>query len=311
VAFDGDGQITSALDYVTGDSYGTAYQLTGHGESELPDNVLSRISKANVIMASAQLNIARSGIPADCDLLISYAPTTDLATDELAAIREFMAGGGKVILLMEYVDLGNFNSLMGEYGLELQPGFVYDTTRYYEQFYTNCGYYCIYPLLASKSPVTGSLTSSAMLQYPRGMLAVTPARTGVTITPFMASSESAVLADGTTEKAGQYLFGAVAEETVTGSDGKSATAKLTVISATSLIFDGITENYPSLSNLDIFANTVSGSFDAQGISIASRSLEYTANTVSNYGFWSILFVAVIPLLILLGGFVLWIRRRKS
>ena len=311
VAFDGDGQITSALDYVTGDSYGTAYTLTGHGESELASNVTSRITKANVLLGNGSVNIARTGIPGDADLLICYAPTTDLATDELAALRSFLGRGGSLILLMEYVDLPNFNALMQEYGMTLQQGFVYDTTRYYEQFYTSFGYYCMYPQLASKVDITSGVSNSAMIQYPRGMLMTDPARESITLEAFMASSESGVLSDGTNETPGMYYFGLVASEQVTNTAGRPKTAKLTVISATSLIYDGITKNYPSLSNLDIFANAVAYCFNTNNVSIASRSLELTANTVTNYGFWSILFVAVIPLLFLIGGFILWIRRRRS
>ena len=50
--------------------------------------------------------------------------------------------------------------------------------------------------------------------------------------------------------------------------------------------------------------------DISAISIPAKSLEITYNTVLNPGMWSTLYLAVIPLGVLIGGLAYWIKRRK-
>ena len=51
--FDGEGAITSAIDYVTSNEYPQVYLLEGHGEGELPSAFASQIEKENVPLAAA------------------------------------------------------------------------------------------------------------------------------------------------------------------------------------------------------------------------------------------------------------------
>ena len=68
--FDAEGQLTSALDYVTGDTGKVIYTLESHGETELGDTVKSAIEKANLTLSSVCLPLA-GAVPEDCALLIS------------------------------------------------------------------------------------------------------------------------------------------------------------------------------------------------------------------------------------------------
>ena len=47
-SFDAEGQLTSAIDYVTGDTQKLLYTVTGHGESDLPAAITDAIDKANL-----------------------------------------------------------------------------------------------------------------------------------------------------------------------------------------------------------------------------------------------------------------------
>ncbi|MFQ9389032.1 MAG: hypothetical protein ACLR1V_09795 [Coprococcus sp.] len=46
--FDAEGQLTSAIDYVTSDSLPKLYTLTGHDESSPGDTLTSQIEKENI-----------------------------------------------------------------------------------------------------------------------------------------------------------------------------------------------------------------------------------------------------------------------
>ena len=89
------------------------------------------------------------------------------------------------------------------------------------------------------------------------------------------------------------------------------TARLTVFTTESVVDQSILTFNPSMVNLDIFLNAAtSGMEDISAISIPAKSLEITYNTVLNPGMWSTLYLAVIPLGVLIGGLAYWIKRRK-
>ena len=79
--FDGEGQLTSAVNYVTNDTDYTIYQTTGHGESSLSSTITDLMEKNSYTLSEVNLLMTTS-IPDDCDLLLMYAPTTDLSEDE-------------------------------------------------------------------------------------------------------------------------------------------------------------------------------------------------------------------------------------
>ena len=104
------------------------------------------------------------------------------------------------------------------------------------------------------------------------------------------------------------------EDTDTGSEesGETLESRLTVISAASLIDQSITDTFPQLENTQIFMNAVSANFDGvQNLSIEAKSLGVEYNTVQHAGLFSMLMIFGIPAVVLIGGFVVWFRRRRA
>ena len=97
-AFDAEGQLTSAVNYVTSDADRTVYTVTGHGEEDLSSVITDAIDKANLNLDSVS-PILNGSIPEDCDLLIVNGPATDLSADELTILQDYLAGGGQMIFL--------------------------------------------------------------------------------------------------------------------------------------------------------------------------------------------------------------------
>ncbi len=75
--------------------------------------------------------------------------------------------------------------------------------------------------------------------------------------------------------------------------------------------DALLSAFNGLSNAQVFMNALTAGFtDMETISIAAKSLSVTNNTVRNPALWTLLFVIVIPVAVLVGGFIHWLRRRK-
>lgn len=303
--FDAEGQLTSAIASVTGESSEKLYTTTGHNEAALPTQVSDAIAKAN--LDTGEVNLLRDGaIPEDCTLLLAYQPAGDLSTGELELLEEYLAGGGQLLLVLpqEESDQPNWESLLNQYGLETVGGYVADTQRYYQQFRSP---YAIYPVLNGESDISASFTDNdqILLINARGMNQITPARDTITTTPFMTTSEAGVAVDGENQTQGTFVLGASATEETDG-----GTARLTVISAASLTDESILTQY-STANLQLFMSALSVDLESVSqFSIPAKSLAVTYNTVANAGMWSALFLFVIPVLVLLGGLIYWMRRRK-
>lgn len=336
-AFDGDGQLTSAIDSVVSNASHKVYRVTNHNEAELGTEISALLTKNHFSVNDLSL-LLDGGIPDDCEVLILNQPTKDLAKDELEMLQKYLKQGGQVSLILpsEGFDHPNLDTLMKEYGLKLAGGYAGDTQRYYTSAQS---YLTFFPELNTDSEAITGLTAEdlALVNQALAMKQVDPKRDTITVDAFLTTSESGlkvVSKDDYTK--GQYVVGATASEVVgqkedTGDKEKSGgdtsdadssdteeeehndiVSRLTVITANSLIDDSICGQFgDAICNLTVYMNTLTTAFDdTSTISIPSKSLQTATNTVTSAGVWSMLYLAVLPLAALIIGFVVWYRRRK-
>lgn len=330
--FDGEGQLTSAVNYVTSDVEKTIYQTTGHGESTLSTTITDLMDQNNYNLSEVNLLMSTS-VPEDCDLLLMYAPTTDLSDDETEMLGNYLADGGKVMILLgdtNATELPNLESILEEYGMQAADGYIADPQRCYQG-----NYYYIFPELSVSGDLADGISSGmVLLTNTHGMTLIDPERDTISITGFMSSSDDAYAVTETAQEQGSYTLGAVAEETISSSDedtdsseddaeetsddssedtaSEEVISRLTVISAGSLIDSQITDTFTQLENTRVFMNAVTANFEGvQNVSVESKSLEIEYNTVQYAGLFSLLVIFGIPAVVLIGGFVVWFRRRKA
>ncbi len=334
--FDGDGQLTSAVNYVTSDVQKTIYQAAGHGEATLSATVTDLMDKNNYTLSELNLLMATS-VPEDCDLLLINAPQTDLSDSEKEMLTGYLAEGGKVMVLLGNTgagDLPNLESVLEEYGMQVTDGYIADPQRCYQG-----NAYYIFPELSLPGDMAAGISSEmVLLTNTHGLTLTDPARDTIATTSFMSSSDGAYSVTETSQEPGSYVLGAVAEETISTSsdeaqssspesdessaddsgsgdaseDTEELTGRLTVISAGSLIDSQITDSFAQLENTTVFMNAVTANFDGvTNLSIEAKSLETQYNTVQHTGMFSFLVVFGIPAVILIAGFAVWFRRRRA
>lgn len=311
-SFDGDGQLTSALNYVTSDKEYKAYYTSGHGESSLSSEVTSLLTKSRVSTSDLLLMTATS-IPDDCDLLIIDGATSDFTKDEVKLLSSYLKKGGKVVTLLAQTNksMKNLYGLLKDYGLTVQSGYIADTERSYQGNY----YYLIPNLSVSGDMASGILSNSVMMINSKGMTQSTPARDSISTDSFMTTSSNGYAVTEKKQTQGTYVLGATSTESVKvkNSKGKKITkeSRLTVYGSNMLIDEQITSSFSSLENLTLFTNSVTTSLDnADNVSISPKSLEVSYNTIAHPGPFSILVVFVIPVGLIIGGFIVWFRRRR-
>lgn len=311
-SFDGDGQLTSALNYVTSNKKYKAYYTSGHGESSLSSEVTSLLTKSRISTSDLLLMTATS-IPDDCDLLIINGATSDFTKDEVKLLSSYLKKGGKVVTLLVQTNksMKNLYGLLKDYGLTVQSGYIADTERSYQGNY----YYLIPNLSVSGDMASGISSNSVMIINSKGMTQSTPVRDSISTDAFMTTSSNGYAVTEKKQTQGTYVLGATSTESVKvkNSKGKKVTkeSRLTVYGSNMLIDEQITSSFSSLENLTLFTNSVTASLDnADNVSISPKSLEVSYNTIAHPGPFSILVVFVIPVGLIVGGFIVWFRRRR-
>lgn len=311
-SFDGDGQLTSALNYVTSNKEYKAYYTSGHGESSLSSEVTSLLTKSRISTSDLLLMTATS-IPDDCDLLIIDGATSDFTKDEVKLLSSYLKKGGKIVTLLAQTNksMKNLYGLLKDYGLTVQSGYIADTERSYQGNY----YYLIPNLSVSGDMASGISSNSVMMINSKGMTQSTPVRDSISTDAFMTTSSNGYAVTEKKQTQGTYVLGATSTESVKvkNSKGKKVTkeSRLTVYGSNMLIDEQITSSFSSLENLTLFTNSVTASLDnADNVSISPKSLEVSYNTIAHPGPFSILVVFVIPVGLIVGGFIVWFRRRR-
>ncbi|WP_295341473.1 GldG family protein [uncultured Subdoligranulum sp.] len=316
-SFDGEGQITSAIDYVVSADLPQVYLLSGHGEAALSDTLSDELERSNyeTVADFSLLNV--DAIPEECDLLLINAPTSDISDEELTMLRDYVQGGGKLVVLsgpQQSADLPNLQALLSDYGVTVNDGVVVDPNR---DYYAFTAPYVLMPEIES-SEITDPLKDGdyhVIVPIASG-LTVGENSNGATVTSLLKTST-----DSFSKAAGYTMTTYDKEDGDT--DGpftlavsiEDATAGGRLIwVASDYLVDDTYNSYSSGANLDFLMNGLSwmiGETDA--VSIRSKSLNYNYLTISSSSaVWlKVCMIGIIPVGFLLLGVDEVLRRRKK
>ena len=303
--FDAEGLLTAAVDGVLNTAGHKVYTLHGHSEINMWETAQELLKKSHIEVGFVNL-MTDGELPDDCEMLIITAPIKDLADDELAKLREYLSAGGQIMYFMDgsETSLPNFEALCADYGMTVNPGYVMDSQSYYQN-----NPFLIFPKFTTATDATGVIASDQLLMMymSRGMTLTTPVREAITVKSFLDTSEGGYLmVNNEAMNPGKYSVGAVATEAV-----GDKTARFVVFGSHSPQDSDLNTAFGNLDNLDFFVAAVTAGFDdVSPISIEAVSLSEPHNTITASGTLSILIVLILPALVLLVGFVHWLRRRR-
>ncbi len=313
-----EGRITQAIMYVTSKNLPVMYEIGGHGEVALSEKVTGLISKENVELKQLNLMTGGSIIPEEAKSLIINAPMRDYTTEEVDAIIKYLESGGKILLLTTYTnnDMTNFNSLLEYLGVKLVDGVVIEGNSSY---YLPDSQAYLVPKIEVHEITTPIKSSGLGIIVPlsKGIEILDSKRETVDIISLLdTSSEAYSKVDSTSstiEKADEDILGpfnlAVAIKETYGENE----ARVVILGSSMILQDELL-TYSSAGNSDLFLNSVSWLNDQESsISIRTRSVknELLSLTGADVNLWSIITILVIPVIFLITGIVVWLRRRKK
>ena len=137
--------LTTALFYVVSEQQNTAAIVTGYN-CDSADTVQSLLKQNNYDIIEID-SLTASDIPSNVDLLVFATPQTDLMPSEILKLDAFMKNGGNYRKNILYVasntqtTLPNFESFLGEWGIQIGSGTVYETDEKYRSTVSNTWMY--------------------------------------------------------------------------------------------------------------------------------------------------------------------------
>ena len=318
--FDGEGQITSAIGYVTSEDLPIMYTLSGHGEKDLDFSFKEDIQKANIDIK--ELNLLTEGkVPDDADCLMIVSPTSDISEDEKTEILDYLEAGGKAMIFSDYTqdDLPNFDAVLANYGVKRAEGIVFEGDS--QHYGMQMSYYLV-PTVNSTdaSSETASAGSYVLAPYAQGIQKTDDVRDTVTIDSILTTSDQAYskinMQSSQIEKEdgdvdGPFDLGVAITEKL--DDDKETQF---VYYSTANLMESQVNQMVSGGNEKLLLESLSwmtSTDESSSVSISSKSLQSASLTVTDYdaAFWKICTIGLIPGVFLVAGFLIWLRRRKA
>jgi hypothetical protein len=312
--------LTTAIQYVSSDRTPVLYQLQGHGETELDSTFESYMRTTNYDFETlnlAELTTDEIEVNIYSSLLINN-PQTDLSDDEYELLLSYLERGGHMLIMLDYEvpnTLTNLSRLLARYGLSYEAGGEYVQETAYSNY---AGYdYIILPKIAESHDITSNLDSNN--NYIRMLHAVpifvadqSELLRNIEITTLLTSSDTARLVNSENEdETGKFALAVAVEETKTSTDMNNVLqTRLVVIGNSSFI--NASNNYRTNGNYQMLAATLDYLQDeVSNVYITSKNLSAGTISVSMADFIGgfAAFVIVLPLVIMIAGVVIWVRRR--
>lgn len=348
-AYDCEGQLDSAIAYVQSEKTYTIYQIEGHDEAVLDsqnfgtiNNLTDAVEKYNCEIKSIKLPSVDKISTDECSALLILGPEKDYTKDEAKKVIDYLNAGGKAIIGLENMasqgtEKPNFESVLKAFNIKVQSGIVAENdTSYYSAQYGG-------PWYAFADGITGyasGLTSYVFTPYTAGMKQADADSTDTIYTALASSSSSSVLkTDVSNAKSYEKEKGDVSgpfdtvvavsktieaennseteNETTDNEDldstANTKTADLLVFGSVYSLSDAMDE-LVSGSNTQIVTNALKDYIDTevQTISVPAKNLSAEQLTVTESGsrLFGILISVVAPVVILVAGIIIWVRRRK-
>ncbi len=315
--YDIEGQITSAIQYVTmtDEELVKAYFTSGHGELTIEPSFAKVLENDNITTDTVSL-LTDGSVPEDCELLIILAPSSDFTPSEADAVTAYAEKGGELLIVtnpdaMATVKMDNFKKILAWYSLEVTDDIVID--------YSNGHYYAalgspayLLPSLESGNEITGTLVNEGFgtVFLPEAQPVSGTSSDDITVTELLKTSDDAFLSnDSDDAEKKSYTVGAMAEKTL-----DSGTSKAVVYTSAYIFTDQVDELIGNM-NQKLFSNTVHSMVELSTdfVTIPSKSMDsYLTIPMTVGNFLTVIGFALIAAVgIIIAGIAIWAVRRKK
>ena len=299
-------KVTNAVMTVTGKLSGAkAYFMTGHSEYAL-EQLKTHLADEGYICDD--VNIMKDGVPKDAGLLVCVAPTEDLTEEERNGIDKFMDKGGQFLFVAApgMKPMERFDAYLEEWGLKLDYDYVMETDKEHAAMLGNT--VVPIPSLNEHSINEKIKDSKSLLIMPESMsVSKVKSANSAFVTELLVTSDKAY-GISTENQDAKKISGPMSLASISEKQGDKNSA-LMVIGSLSMM-GALSEG--AYLNGDFVLNAVnymcSKSVDT-GMRAKQISAELMQMTEGQVAAWAILLQYIMPVIIIIIGLVVWLKRR--
>lgn len=318
-------KLTNAIIDTTISKKPKIYFLSGH--NELSNIDILKTYLANEVNDIITLNLLSNDFPNDCDLLFIANPKKDFADYETEQIINYINNGGNILWLSDGIDTSytNIKKVLNLYGANVPNGIIRETDSN-STFVNSQNYFA--PIVSyhtiTKNFITADTSSPLIALFDSSKIDIVNddelESLNVTATPFLKSlstsyfrtnlSDTSSLANDN-EEISSFNIGVEFKKQINDN-----TSKLILYSDTKFATDTMTMQDKSIQpiisfyNKDLLLNTsayLTEREDAITIRKSTQIVTYTATDSEDFMIRVIIFI--FPLIIILFGIIVWIRRK--
>lgn len=309
--------VVTAILNVTTDDKVVVDMIKGNNEQDYSS--LKSLLENNAYQVN-EVSLATGDFDKDAKVAIMYAPSVDLDEKIVEKLSTWLSNDGKYGRSLIYVptaDMGempNLDDFLKEWGMSIDRGYVFETDETAlvnasspYAFTVSYGDYYKDNLKNSKIPVVVSESHAVNITDENTAHALLKTTNKAGVLPIDADKswdyKDAITGNGEN---------VAAEGVMTNEDKKSSRV---VVFGSYIMFSDTIMQYNSFNNSAYFMNVINTIADKEdvGITIESKSVDNTElgiTDVATQNTMLVVFVIVIPIAILVAGFVFWLRRRN-
>lgn len=314
---DAEGQLTSAIAYVTSDESHVVYFTKGHGEPDYETGFTDLITKANVSYSDLTL-LTADAVPKDAECIIINAPETDFSQDDIDKLITYMDNGGNAIISLSATaaETPMLYSLLDKYGISASYSLVSDPNR---NNHLESGFFMIPEVAYSDYTAPVYDQYYVFTPYSIALNVSDDAADNIEIDELLYTSDDAFAKrisqsistdakqDGDTD--GPFTVAAVSERT----DDAGNTSKL-FVTGSAYLFTESASSMVAGGNIKLFTGILNSFVQIENnisIPLKTYDVEFLTLTDAAITLWRDITIFILPAFILAIGIIVWIRRRRK
>lgn len=305
---------TSAISYVTRETYTTAYFVLGHNEYSYLDGYITArdVMELNGYNVSTFDMRADMTIPEDADILLMINPTIDLLEEEIKLLENYMKNGGRLMIALGSAETKeeypNIQKFLDYYNVQ----YNYDRIKEYNSdSYMASNQYYIFPTIVGTDATLNVYDNISYLLMPnsRSIRILNKSKSFLEVNPILKSSsiskQEASISKYESTKGTAYAGAAV--------KSLSTDSRLIVLGSSDFMRDYILVNNkayePDSTKFYMgLVNWLEGDYTQVRIEEKNYFVNVLSISASQANFVAVL-LYILPALILLVGGIVYLKRR--
>lgn len=314
VGLDIEGQINSAIRYVTSGKQTKLYAVTGHEEWNLGTEGQKLLEKANIGYNTLE-TMTVAEIPEDCDILFVANPRKDYTDTELQMLMDYADAGGNFLVLATKQDgLNNFDRFLAYCGVQVENNVILEGDSKYHNPSSQLE---LYPILETDNDIMKNIAGSYLPMFSVFGMKLAQDRTAdYTTYPILSTSEASYAKNvqngqinstkEATDPTGPFRVGYYSKNESSKSEA--------VILSSGAVFQDAYLKVSNYGNAGLLVNGINYLTDAEAVE-PIRTLSFDTEEVltinaAQANTIAIVFVIALPVLLIVAGIYVMLRRRS-